>query len=264
MSTRTTGTLLILFVIASVAAYLIGLDESTLKVVGNLAQTLSGLLAAFFLYRAAASFAKEDGVRPYWLWLAVGYVLNALGFITYALYETVLGLEVPSPSIADLFWWLSYPALFIGTVALLRQYVNSGLGLSRNQWTWAIVGVALLATGYFLGVPVLTSEESWLEKAVVLSYPILDLFLFGASVSIALIMRQFGAGKVGAPWTFISLGMITVTVADVIYTYLSYQETYATGNLVDLGWVLQGALVAWGGILQYRLVKGEGQSTAAA
>lgn len=264
MRDRALGIGLIGFVIACVAVYVIGLDEAVLKVLGNLAQTLSGLLAAFFLFRAALAFSKEDTVRPYWLWLAVGYVLNALGFITFAVYETVLGLEVPTPSLADAFWWLSYPALFFGTVALLRQYLNSGLAVQRNNWTWAIVAVMVAASCYFLGVPILTSDASWGEKLSLLAYPIMDAFLFGASVAIALIIRQFGAGKLGAPWTFIGLGMITVTVADMVYTYLTLQETYATGNLVDLGWVLQGALVAWGGILQYRLVRGEGAATEAA
>jgi len=264
MRNRVFGLGLLLFVLASVAAYLIGLEESVLTVVGNAAQTLSGLLAAFFVFRAAMAFSKEDTVRPYWIWLAVGYLLNGLGFLTYAWYEIVLGLEVPFPGIADLFWIASYPALIISSFALLKQYVNSGLAVQINKWSWGAVLVVFLLAAYFTMLPIAAGEEGWLEKAVMLAYPILDVVLFAASIIIALMMRQFGAGRLGAPWTFIALGMIAVTAADMVYNYLTIEELYQTGSLVDLGWVLQGALVAWGGILQYRLVKGEGKEIQAA
>lgn len=258
MRNRGLGIGLILFVVATLAVYLAGLDESLLKILGNLAQTISGLLAAFFLYRAAAAFSREDSVRPYWLWLSAGYLLNALGFVAYAWYEIVLGQEVPTPSLADILWIATYPALIFGTIALLRQYISSGLALHRNNWTWLVTGLVVVGAGYFLVVPIAASDAPWVEKVILLAYPVLDAILFAASFSIALIMRQFGSGKLGAPWTYIALGMIAVAGADMIYTYLTIQETYATGNLVDLGWVLQGALVAWGGILQHRLVKAAG------
>lgn len=264
MQNRAYGIGLILFVVACVVAYVIGLDEAVIKVVGNGAQVISGLLAAFFLYRAAAGFSGEDSVRPYWIWLSIGYVLNAAGFLAFAWYEIVLGQEVPAPSIADLLWIAAYPALLYGSIALLRQYTSSGLAVQINKWSWGAAAVAVLLAGYFLMWPAVTSDVSLLEKVVLLAYPVLDVFLFAAAITIALMMRQFGAGQIGAPWTFIALGMITVTVADMVYTYLAAAELYETGNLVDLGWVLQGALVAWGGILQYRLVKGAGSTNRAA
>ncbi|HYG57619.1 MAG TPA: hypothetical protein VD902_06090 [Symbiobacteriaceae bacterium] len=256
MKGKFAGAMIILFFLISLTIYLVKPDETTLKILGNAAQTIAGLLAAVYLFRTASAFSREDSVRPYWLWLAAGYVLNALGFITYALWETVLGLEVPTPSLADLFWGLSYPALIYGSLAMLRTYVNSGLAVRINPLSWVGTLVVFLAAGYFLMLPTLQDTEAGLlEKFVLLLYPVGDVFLFAASTAIALMMRQFGSGKLGAPWTFIALGMITVTLGDMVYTYLSAQDLYETGNLVDLSWVLQGCLVAWGGILQYRLVK---------
>lgn len=264
MRHRYTAWALIALVVATLAVYLAGPDESVLSVVGNGSQTLAGLLAAAFLFRAAAAFSRDDAVRPFWIWLAVGFLLNALGFGAYAWYEIVLGVEVPTPSVADLLWLLAYPALIYGSIALLRRYMNAGLGLQVNRLTGVAVAVVVILAVYFLIVPIIGSDAGLLEKAVVLAYPLLDLVMFAASVSIALMMRQFGSGKVGAPWTFIALGMMTVTVADMVFTYLSMQDLYHTGNLVDLGWILQGALVAWGGILQYRLVKGDADSSGSA
>lgn len=245
-------------VAVTLMVYLIQPGEDLLVMVGNGSQTLAGLLAAIFLFRAASAFSKTDEVRSLWVWLAIGFGFNALGFATYAWYELIQGVEVPSPSLADLFWIAAYPAQLYGAFALLRRYVNAGFGLQVSKVTWGVVAAAMALVTYFLVVPTIAGEGDWLEKAVVLAYPLLDVVLFGCSVAIVLTMRQFGAGKLGAPWQFIALGMITVTAADMIYTYLSMQDLYQTGNLVDLGWILQGALVAWGGILQYHLVRGDG------
>lgn len=256
---------LVFFFMVTAAIYLLKPEESLLKLLGNSAQSLAGLLAAILLYRTATAFHKDDTVRPYWMWLAAGYVLNALGFITYAVMEIGLGLEVPTPSLADLFWGLSYPALIYGTFALLRTYTNSGLAVQVNKLAWVATGVVFLGAGYFLMLPILQDGASSLgEKLFLLLYPVGDVILFGASAAIALMMRQFGEGKLGLPWTFIALGMITVTLGDMIYTYLSAADLYHTGHVVDLSWVLQGCLVAWGGILQYRLVTERLESEKAA
>jgi len=251
------GTALILFVSVTLVVYLWGPAEEMLTIVGNVAQTLAGLLSAVMLFRTASAFTRTDAAKPYWTWLSVGYLFNALGFVIYAWSELVLGLEVPTPSLADLFWVLTYPALLFGTFGMMRLYATSGLAVEINKLSWVAGAAVFLVAGYFLMLPIITSDAGWLEKVTLLAYPLFDAVLFAASISIALMMRQFGVGKLGAPWTFIALGMIAVAGADMIYTYLSAQGLYETGNLVDLGWVLQGALVAWGGALQYRLVKGE-------
>ncbi|MGE5673524.1 MAG: hypothetical protein ACM3XM_06505, partial [Mycobacterium leprae] len=219
MKNGVTGPLLIAFFLLTIGLYLVKPGGAAMTVGGNTAQTIAGLLAAVYLFRTALAFGKADKVRPYWLWLAVGYVLNALGFLIYAFAELVLGPAVPSPSWADLCWIASYPALIYGSFALLRSYATSGLVVRVSKASWGAAIVVFLLAGYFLMWPIIADGETGLlEKMVLLAYPVGDALLFAASFAVALMMRQFGAGKLGAPWTFIALGMIAATVSDMVYT----------------------------------------------
>ncbi|HEY3367472.1 MAG TPA: hypothetical protein VGK74_20645 [Symbiobacteriaceae bacterium] len=244
--------------LATLVTYLAHPAEAVLTAVGNAAQTVALFAAAVYIYRAAGAFSKEDTVRRYWMWLGTGLLLNATGYLIYGIMEVILHAEMSSPSLPDLFWILSYPVMIYPTVALLRGYLTSGLPIKLNPWSWVLTGAALVISGYFLVLPILQDTEiELLKKLVPLIYPVGDAIIFAAAVSIALMMRQFGAGRLGTPWTFLALGMIAASASDMVYTYLSAQDLYQTGNLIDLGWVLQGFLMAWGGILQYQLIKGD-------
>ena len=82
----------------------------------------------FLLLVLAASFAIRNAIqntlggRPFWVFLAIGYVLWSLNQWIHLYYELALHTEVPDSSIAD-------PVLFLHIVPFMAALAVSILGL---------------------------------------------------------------------------------------------------------------------------------------
>lgn len=57
-----------------------------------------------------------------WLLISASMVLDALGETVWAWYVLVLGMEVPYPSVADVFYLLSYPPIILGLYLYVEMF----------------------------------------------------------------------------------------------------------------------------------------------
>jgi len=160
----------------------------------------------------------------------------ALGDGLWAWDELVLHQPAPAPSWADLFYLASYPFFAAGILLLTRRrlaLVTRARVLLDS--TMLIVAVVTFSWYYVLGPTLLQGGENMVAKLVNTAYPAMDLVL----LLCVLLMWATAGDRALRPLTLaLTLAFSLIVATDSIYDYQSLQGTYATGDVIDLGWVL--------------------------
>jgi len=207
--------------------------------------TFSNVLSPFIA--GVAVFSSFFALRRYWdslgsrlskIWLcfALGMMLWFLGELGWAVYTMVLNIEIPYPSIADVFWLSGYVPLFI---ALLLYVQLLKPALSSKMFLGGAIVVASVSAPTFpmLIMPVLAgaSEQDLITLGVSLAYPSLDLTLFlEAIVGLMVFTTTRLKSRVGRAWHFINVAIIFNVVADMAFSYTTMEGTYYNGHPLDL------------------------------
>jgi len=193
------------------------------------------VLSSFFaLRRYWDSFGSR--LSKIWLCFALGMMLWFLGELGWAVYTMVLNIEIPYPSIADVFWLSGYVPLFI---ALLLYVQLLKPALSSKMFLGGAIVVASVSAPTFpmLIMPVLAgaSEQDLITLGVSLAYPSLDLTLFlEAIVGLMVFTTTRLKSRVGRAWHFINVAIIFNVVADMAFSYTTMEGTYYNGHPLDL------------------------------
>jgi hypothetical protein len=156
-----------------------------------------------------------------------------LGELTWAAYEIILGVEVPYPSIADIFYLAGYIPAFvsiIGFMLVFRKLVTLGKKIAS-----ALVGLLILGlTAVFVLEPLLMSSSSVLVKSFDLAYPVLDAVLI---VLVMMRLIAFTGTSIGKPWTWIFYGLLVYSIADILFSLGTLVGWYYSGHPVELLWL---------------------------
>lgn len=183
------------------------------------------------VFAAAAARATQGRMRTGWTAMAVGIGCWMVGQVVYAAMDIVLP-KAPYPSIADVFY-LMYP-IGVG-VALLLLWNRRG---SRSHGRILLDG--LIVAGSLFAVSWLTvmyrfyesSHTSGIELTVLMGYPALDAVVL--TISATVLVNASAAQR--RPITLLTLGLVCMWVTNNAYAYLSLQDGYTAGDLLDLGW----------------------------
>jgi hypothetical protein len=68
------------------------------------------------------------------------------------------------------------------------------------------------------------------------------------------ITSLFG-GTITRPWKYLTIGFISFTVADLLFSYLSWQDAYGSGNLIDVAWHLGYLIIGLSALYQRELIE---------
>lgn len=96
-------------------------SERFLKVFGDSLAVGAAGFAAIATIRVASYFSPGERQRTIWTLIGGGLAFWFLGELSWWIFEVVLGVKVPFPSIADAFWVPGYVPLFIGLLLSFRQ-----------------------------------------------------------------------------------------------------------------------------------------------
>ena len=173
-------------------------------------------------------------------WLALGFLFWFLGEATYSIYALVLGVAIPYPSLADVFWLTGYPFVPVGMAIFLRQFRfavrREDLAIAVGASVAAIVLVAV-----FLIIPVIAISTDLITNLVGFAYPILDVALLSASIVGALLFR---GGRMARGWNYLVLGAILFALGDMLFSYAAAKGVIYDGDplelLYDYGYVCFG------------------------
>jgi hypothetical protein len=188
--------------------------------------TLNAPLALGIAISAAATWrlmSTEKHNRLLWSGILIGWALWALAETIWVIYS-ILGQEVPYPSLADFFWILGYLPMGIGLITRIRTMPAKPNAFQNT----IIVGVSILtlfATISFIVIPILQNfdPERLIESILNLIYPLADLFLV---IVVWRLFFTYEEGDYGFGWRLLTLGFVFMIVSDLIFTYTTWQGLY--------------------------------------
>ncbi|MDH2392665.1 EAL domain-containing protein [Streptomyces sp. HNM0663] len=219
----------------------LGWGSPTLALImGDFGLSAAALLAAGSCYVYARTHRSR--FRPAWLLFALSSAMAACGNGVWGWYEVVLGREVPSPSVADLFFLCFAPPAIVGLLVLAKRPVTRAgwVCLSLDAW---LIGGSLLTLSWSLALAhtAQVQGQSVAPAALSLAYPLLDIVL--VSMVLALHFKRSAANR-SAVNTAIAAFALTV-LCDALFTSPLLRESYRSGQLLDAGWFAGSLLLAY-------------------
>lgn len=224
-------------------------DERARLVYSDVITPVSAILVCGAIYYAVRKTRFDRGFQRAWWIILAATVMNALGEITWMTLELMLPGQL-FPSIADFFYLAYYPIMMLGVFLMPRPK------LSRTEKIKSIFDIGIITLGAwlvywnFLIGPILFSsgkDVPWFYTAISVAYPIFDLallwMLFGALVQLLGRYNRW-------PVALLALGIFSQVLSDSVYSYQAITETYASGGLLDAGWLFAYGCIGLAGIVQ--------------
>ncbi|MEU0371635.1 EAL domain-containing protein [Streptomyces sp. NPDC006283] len=209
-------------------------------IMGDFGLSVAALIAAVscLLYARTA----KCHFRTAWLLFALSSGMAAAGNAVWGWYEAVLGREVPSPSVADLFFLCFAPPAIVGLLVLAKRPVSKAGWVCLGLDAW-LIGGSLLTLSWSLALAhtAQAQGESVAPAALALAYPLLDIVL--VSMVLALHFRRSSANR-SAVNTAIA-GLALTVLCDALFTSPLLRESYRSGQLLDAGWFAGSLLLAY-------------------
>jgi diguanylate cyclase (GGDEF)-like protein len=232
------------------AALVYGIQDDQLRIFAiDITFLVWGGLASLALFIAARrSAAHSRRLFLAWWILGLAQLCYTSGDLIWTFLEVGLGQE-PFPSWADFFYLLYYP-MFLAGILFLPSRPFKGLERFKTLLDAGIVMLAALLGfwNFLLGpLAVLNAGESPWIQILTLAYPVGDLILLWALLSL-LYRRSKESNRLSL--VLLATGMAALIVTESIYGYQSMLETYASGELLDMGWVVSYAFIGLAGIWQ--------------
>jgi len=167
----------------------------------------------------------------------IGFFLAILlwfiGELTWSIYEVLLHVEVPYPSIADIFYLAGYVPALVSILAFMMIFRN--LVTLTKKILSALVGLLIVGTTIvFLLHPLSISSSPAFVKVFDLAYPLLDAVLM-AMVMMRLI--AFTGTSLGKPWVWIFGGLLSYSFADIMFSWGTLTNWYYSGHPIELLWL---------------------------
>jgi diguanylate cyclase (GGDEF)-like protein/PAS domain S-box-containing protein len=178
-----------------------------------------------------------------WKLMGASALSWACGQAAWTWYETVLGREVPFPSLADV-GYLAAPPLAAAALITLPFAARSLAGRVRQVLDGLMIAASLLLASWVLVLRPLfrSGGDDLLGQVISLAYPIGDVVV-GTIVLFVLARARMGQGTRGTPLPLLGGGLVAIAVADSGFVYLTAVGSYSSGALIDAGWFVGYLLV---------------------
>ena len=197
------------------------------------------ILAGVAAISAASALQKYgEGVRTrsgkVWTSFTAGILLWFLGEVSWSFYSLVLNVQIPYPSVADVFYVGGYIPLFFGFYLYVAYFKPA---IPRRNITLVVIAdlaSAFVVFGLLLS-PVLSVSEEPLVWFFDFAYPLLDLALLTfAILGLTLLVK----GNLGRSWLLFTIGILLNVFADLLFSYTTARGGYYIGSLPDFLFLL--------------------------
>jgi hypothetical protein len=217
-------------------------DSSQFNNLTSLFYDTSVLLSAIALFYVFSFYGRKSFEGKFWFLMGVGMFL---WFIAEVIWYYYIANDIePFPSVADFFFIAAYFPI-IGGVVYRAKYSKPSFDAKKIGIVVGSVLLMLIPSYIWVAHPILgdTTYGFW-DMFFSMSYIVLDLVLFAFAAMIAL----YWGSQVSKGWYLISFGLAVMTVADVIFAWMEYNESY--DPRIELAWVVFYLLFAVGAIYQ--------------
>jgi hypothetical protein len=215
------------------------------------------LAGSVFAFGCRDRLETGNPARPAWFLLSLGLLSTFVGQLCLAPFQVVRN-ETPFPSVADIYFLLSYPFIIAALVVLLHAYREAGFPIGSVGERAAIVaGVGVIAALVVLPIlrPVALTGGPPLERILTVAYPVLDLLLL---VPLALLLRialRLRGSHAGDVWVLLLGGFVVLCMADIFFAYFQSLGEAHLDPFVHASFLLSYGLIAGGAHRQLQLLK---------
>ena len=190
--------------------------------------------------------ATVIGIRRYrprqllaWCFLAGAEFFFIAGDTTYTVMRVIFHEPNPFPSLADVFYLLTYPCFAAGLMLFIRA---RSAGRDRAD----LLDAAIITTGLgllswiYLVIPNFQADGlTNLQHLIAVAYPLGDVLV------LAMLVRLIGGGGLRLPsMKLLVVGAIGLLISDTLYGLIQLNGDWHENGPVDTGWVL--FYLAWG------------------
>jgi hypothetical protein len=199
-----------------------------------------------FMFYLAGLYGTKSQEGRVWSLLGAGILLWCVGEWLWFLYIQVLEVD-PFPSAADYMYIAGYTPLLVGLFLKTRQSaVEYSLRKAAPNLAVSVASAAIIST--FIVLPILAADDyGATEKAISLTYPILDVALLVLAMSVVGAFWEMRESAFG--WLLFSAGLIVTTAADILFSSLDWQGIYYAQ--IDLLWISAYLLILAGALYQF-------------
>ncbi len=209
--------------------------------------------ATMFAWRCVGFLDRENPARSPWLILSTALAAFTLGQGTLTYYQTFRGVS-PFPSIADVWFMLSYPLLIIALISFTIAYAKSGFAMEGMTVLAAVLTIIVCAAAWPLLRPIALTPAPPLATALNLAYPALDLLLLVPTIVLLRLTSRFRGGAVWRLWAALLAGFIFIALGDLAFAYFSTLGQTRLDPIIHALYVVAYASLAAGVHVQYELL----------
>lgn len=187
-------------------------------------------------------------------YISLGLVTWGIGQMLWSvLYNIILKVEIPYPSLADIGYILSWPLWTIGIINLAHATgAKFSLRRVKGKLLLFIIPLILIVLSYYLLVivargGVLTDLSTGTLKVFFdLAYPIGDILILTLVVLIYGLSLSYLGGRYKLPIVILLLGFVVNYIVDFSFSYVTTAGTYYNGHWVDLLFPTAMMFIAFG------------------
>lgn len=212
-------------------------DGERVNSINSAASVVFSILASGLFLRVWFFTDIKDFSKGMWGGFALGTLLWAMAEVIWFFYNTVLKIEIPYPSLADLFWLVAYIPFWV-VIKTRYDKLHYSLGPRQRGALIVFIGCFLLLMFNFVLKPIITAfdPERVVESILNILYPLAD---FVTVILACLMLFSIGRGRfVMVTWGLIALGLVCFSVSDLFYSYLSWNELYYPDGNVNVATIL--------------------------
>jgi hypothetical protein len=178
----------------------------------------------------------ESRLSRIWIGFSLGMIFWFIGELSWALYTLIFNIEIPYPSVADVYRLVGYGFLFFAIFTYIELFRPA---ISKRMIATASIFVLPTSAGIIppllLSISAKASAVNLTTLLVDLAYPLLDLSLLAqAMLGLLVFTTTELRGKIGYVWLLINGGIIMNVFGDIIFSYANLQNTYYSGHPLEL------------------------------
>lgn len=203
-------------------------------------------LATAALFYAASVSEKSSQFRKAWLVLAAAQLSFTIGDIIWAYLDVVQG-EPPLPSPSDIPYLLYYPLFLAGIFMIPAEPMSQKKRIAALIDTSIVILSGIIIFWFLLIEPTIASatNDDLLTRMIAIAYPVMDLMLFFGLTEMILM-------RIGSRWRtsliLLAGSAAAALIADTVFFSEFLQDSYISGSLLDVAWLIQYALVGLAGV----------------
>ena len=209
----------------------------------TVAAATGAAIAALLAWRTA-----EGRPRTGWALIAAGAALSAVGEVCWLWYELVLNRSAPYPSPADIGYLAGSPFAAAGLLFLGPVWAKGDRARDLLYAASLTLLPAAIVWHFGLLPTFAASDASAPEKTLSASYPVADLVVLVCAVAATMRLRGQAAVVLGT----LAASQAIMLLADVLYARSTTAGAYASGGVLDSGWIAAYALMALAAVIHLR------------